>query len=155
LQTLYALYEHKDAQYGRIHNRRKLCQLVMTITVAMLLEQGIDVGEVLGDIPNSPISKWGKADWDGFIEFLLSTVNDLLRQDADTAVSEGENEESDEVRNKDGGFSNRLDTLLKTVHVLRGISPLQESLVTLLSPECKLPGDGILPIDQKRMKDFL
>jgi hypothetical protein len=131
-----------------------MCQLVVTITVAMELQKGVQIGNILGDIPKSPISKWGAEDWEAFREFLLSTANDLLRQDADTPVSEGENEESHEVRGEDTSFVSRLDNLNKTAMVLRGVSPLQESFMTLLRPDCKIPDDRILPIDKKIMQKF-
>jgi hypothetical protein len=153
LQTLYALYEHKDVQYGRIYNRRNMCRLVVTITVAMELQQGLDVGNVLG-VAKLPISEWGAEEWEDFREFLTSTANDLLRQDADTPVSEGENEESHEARGKDMSFLSQLEELNKRVMVLQGVSPLQESLITLLGPDCKVPDHGILPIDKKTMQAF-
>jgi hypothetical protein len=120
----------------------------------MELEKGVDVGEVLGGIMKKSIAKWSKSDWQNFRELLLSTANDLLRQDADTPVSDGENEESYLPRSEDAVFNGRLASLMKTIMVLRAISPFRESLMTLLKRDCKIPDDGILPIDKQIMKEF-
>jgi hypothetical protein len=161
LQQLYAIFPHKDVEYGRIYNRRAMCQLAVSMTVANELQQdanqdfGVDLS---GIIMLRPLSQWTEEHWDKIKGNICKIANNLLRKDANASVADKEEDDDDEATDGEGGRSilcylDNLDGLLRSIKIQRALSPFREWLNNILENE--KTGDFVKPnLDEKRLKRF-
>jgi hypothetical protein len=162
LQQLYAIFPHKDVEYGRIYNRRAMCQLAVSMTVeANELQQDAnqeDVGVDLSGTILLPLSQRTKKQWDKLKGSICKIANDLLRKDANANVADNEEEDEDKAMDGERGRSillylDNLDGLLRSIKIQQALSPFREWLNGILEKE--EAGDFVKPnLDKKRLKQF-
>jgi hypothetical protein len=166
LQQLYAIFPHKNVEYGRIYNRRAMCQLAVSMTVANELQQDANKdfgGHLSGTILiMRPLSQWTEKHWDKLKDSVCKIANNLLRKDANACVAdkeeeeeeeEEENEATDGERGRSSLYHDKLDGLLRIIRIQQALSPFRKWLKNLLENE--ETRDGVKPtLDEKRLKRF-
>jgi hypothetical protein len=159
LQQLYAIFPHKNVEYGRICNRRAMCQLAVSMTVANELQQdanqdfGVDLSGTVLII--RPLSQWTEKHWDELKGSICKIANNLLRKDANACVAdkEEEDETTDGERGRSSLYLDNLDGLLRSIKIHQALSPFRKWLKNLLDKE--ETGDFVEPnLDEKRLKRF-
>jgi hypothetical protein len=141
--------EKKD--YGHLHNLMGICRLLLTTRLALGEQEASLAESVFIELPGKKtMNYWTSKDWKEFLAEFHSLQEHLLRNDADRAATEEEDETTHPARGREKLYKGRLDELSKWFLLLEMLAPIRGLLVEQLE-EGKT---GNPKIPAKQLKQF-
>jgi hypothetical protein len=113
-----------------------MCQVVVIMTIARLLAEGQEIGDIPGNFPQNPLAEWDEEDWTALQDFCSDVSNNLLRNDADASAADSEEDaRTYGLRGRWKIYKTKLDRILRFIRLHKALSPFRKTLTEQLQDE--------------------
>jgi hypothetical protein len=123
------------------------------MTIANLLAEGQEIGDIPGNFHNNPLAEWDEEDWKALQDFISDVSTNLLRKDADASAYSEEDARTHGQRGRSKIYKNKLDRILKFIRLHKALSPFRKTLTEQLEDET-ISNKEKPTIDPELMKKF-